>query len=90
MDNVKDYLKKQLVKDYGYCKQYKTLKACIIGSIDGTITWYDDGKHLSLGEWFRFGLPAKEYYAKYRGSEDFKELCILPPNLTEIQKSTKY
>ena len=36
------------------------------------------------GEWFRFGLPAKEYIAKYRGSEDFKEIGILPPSLTEI------
>ncbi len=83
MNNIEEYLKTQLVKDYGYCKQYKTLKGCIIGSIDGTKTWFDDGKHLSLGEWFRFGLPAKEYIAKYRGLEDFQEIGILPPNLTE-------
>ena len=84
MDNVKDYFKKNLVKDYWYCKQYKTLKSCVIGSLDGTITWFDDGKDLTLGEWFRFGLPAKEYITKYRGSEDFKEIGILPPSLTEI------
>ena len=42
-----------------------------------------DGKKLSIGEYFRYGLPAKEYYAKYGGSKDFIDIGILPPNLTE-------
>jgi len=80
---MKEDLNKHLVKDWGYCKQYDTIKACIIGSLDGSITWFDDGDERSFGEYFRYGLPTKEYYAKYGGSKDFKDICILPPNLKE-------
>jgi len=80
---MKEYLNKHLVKDFGYCIQYDNIKSCIIGSLNGSITYYDDGIKLSLGEYFRYGLPAKEYYAKYRGSKDFKELGFLPPQLKE-------
>ena len=79
MDNIEEYLNKHLVKDFGDCKQYDTVKACILASIDGSKTWYDDKIPLSCGEYFKMGLPAKEYYKKYAGLEGFEGIGFLPP-----------
>ncbi len=71
---TEEYLKRHEVGRNSYAIHYDTLKAAIIGSMDGQIT--TDG---SL--YYKLGLTGKEFHSKYANTPDWEELALFGPTI---------
>ena len=55
MTEVKKYLDKHKIKNYGWCVEYDSIKSATIGSLPHRITFYKD-------KYFLFGKPLNETF----------------------------
>ena len=68
MMDVKSYLAKHLVRSNEHYTEYDCVKACVIGSMDGSTTVFQDMT------FFRNGMTVVEYYKAYAGKPEFREI----------------
>ncbi len=65
------YLKENFVKDWGFCKQYKTVKSCLIASLGKQLIYFEKDLY------FYDGLPEN---IGYKQTTKDRELPLFAPN----------
>ncbi len=59
MNNIETYLNEHKVKKFPNCIHYRTLKACILGSLDKKLTYYKNDTYCYDGEIENIGYKQK-------------------------------
>ena len=71
MMDVKSYLAKHLVRSNEHYTEYDCVKACVIGSMDGSTTVF------GAMTFFRNGMTVAEYYQRRNEIDDWTDIPFL-------------